>query len=79
MIKYNKGTTELKGSLGEITADLTIITKAVYETIAEQRGEDFAKQRIEDAYKRAFMTEEELDREIKERVESILRKIGRII
>lgn len=72
MIKCNKGIVEIEGrSFGEIEADLTILIKATYEIIAEKKGENYAKQRIETVYKRAFMSKEEL-------IKELLRTIGMI-
>ena len=72
MIKCNKGIVEIEGrSFGEIEADLTTLIKATYEIIAEKKGETYAKQRIETVYKRAFMSKEEL-------IKELLRTIGMI-
>lgn len=72
MIKCNKGIVEIEGrSFGEIEADLTTLIKTTYEIIAEKKGENYAKQRIETVYKRAFMSKEEL-------IKELLRTIGMI-
>lgn len=72
MIKCDKGIVEIEGrSFGEIEAELTTLIKGIYEIIAEKKGENYAKQRIETVYKRAFISREEL-------IKELLRTIGMI-
>ena len=63
MIKCDKGEIEIKGSFGEAETELTLLTKSIYKAICKKYGEDFAKERIQTVYKRALMTEDELDKE----------------
>lgn len=77
MIKYDKGEIEIKGSFGKVETELTLLIKSIYKAICKKYGEDFAKERIQTAYERALMTEEELDREIREGIAEILRNSER--
>lgn len=63
MIKTDKGITQIKGTKSEVLAELAITIEAVFKTTAEEVGEERAKELVETAYKRAFMSVEELEEE----------------
>lgn len=75
MIKCDKDEIEIEGSFGKVETELTLLTKSIYKAICKKYGEDFAKERIQTVHKRALMTEDELDKEIKEGIAEILRNL----
>ena len=64
MIKCDdQGKIELSGNIPMIHAELTALIQCIYKATKEKRGEDCAKEMIENDFRLAFMSEEDLRRE----------------
>lgn len=72
MIKTDGGITQIKGTKSKVLAELAITIAAVFKTTAEEVGEERAKELVKTAYERAFMSEEELEEEVKKAKKHIL-------
>ena len=80
MIKTNNGGTCINGSLAELLADYTLITKALYEALtgdAEMSvSEEKAKQLIRGAMENGLMDEDALDEKIAKLAKEFKDKMG---
>lgn len=63
MIKVDKGIVELAGSVDVIPAELICAIKAVYESLEEHYGEEYARELIDMCYADAFKSEEQIKAE----------------
>lgn len=65
MIKTEKGEIQLRGSISELLTDVTIICKAIKESIiAAGENEETAKACLQKSLDLAFMSEKDLDMEL---------------
>ena len=75
MIKgeHKDGETNVKilGRESVVLAELTCATRAIYDFIAGRRGKDTANQMLENAFRRARMSEEEIEKELAESKEIV--------
>lgn len=60
MIKTKRGITTIKGNKVEVTADFTVIASELVEVLG--------KEDVENAFKRAFMSNEELEAKLEEAI-----------
>lgn len=64
MIKCDdEGKIELSGSVNMIHAELAATIQCVYESTKKKCGEDTARKMIENDFRLAFMSEEEIEQE----------------
>lgn len=75
MINANKGMVKLEGTAVLLEAEVVTVVKALYDTLADQHGEDFAKERIERVFKAATETEQEHEFPIPESLNGLLQGI----
>ncbi len=71
MIKADRENVQIEGMTSLICAELAGIVKAVYETLAEKYDDDFARKTIAKAGQIAFMSDEELDKALEEKIKEI--------
>ena len=71
MIKADRENVQIEGMTSIICAELAGIVKAVYETLAEEYDDDFARKTIAKAGQLAFMSDEELDKAVEEKIKEI--------
>ena len=63
MIKSDMGSVEIDGVTTIIMAEFSALTKGMVESLTENYGKDEAKEMVERAYKRGFMSEKEIRKE----------------
>ena len=71
MIKADRENVQIDGMTSIICAELTSIVKAVYETLTEKYDDDFARETIARAGQIAFMSDDELDKAVEEKIKEI--------
>ena len=71
MIKTSYGKTNATGSISELLADYSSITCSLFEGLEPELGEEDAKKMLKDAFERGFMTEEEKEDRLKEKVDEL--------
>ena len=81
MIKTKKGELEISGTDTEIIADISIIIRNVYMALSKEQGETIAKLRLQRAFNRAFLSEEEIRKEAEKckKINSIFDEIIEVI
>lgn len=67
MIKADNGIIRIEGDTIDVCADLSGIVSAVYEVLSKQYDDDFAREAIARAGQVAFMSDEEMDKIVKEK------------
>lgn len=67
MIKADNGIIRIEGDTIDVCADLSGIVSAVYEVLSKQYDDDFARKAIARAGQVAFMSDEEMDKIVKEK------------
>lgn len=74
-IEHKDGETNVKNSGGEsvVLTELTCATRAIYDFIAGRRGKDTANQILQNVFRLAQMSEEELEKEFDEKKEFMKR------
>lgn len=68
MIRVERGELELRGSGHELMTELTIIIRELYQTVARETSEDFAKEMIAKAGRLAFAETSDLVAEAEEAI-----------
>lgn len=71
MIKTKAGNVTIDGTLGELLGDFVVVTAALHEAFWERHGESKSKTILEDAFKSAFKTDDELKEDIHKLIEDI--------
>lgn len=75
MIKADRENIQIEGMTSIICAELAGIVRAVYETLAEKYDDDFARKAIARAGQLAFMTEEEMNKALEEKIKEMVEKL----
>ena len=65
MIKTEKGSITINGSVTELMADFSVITNSLYKNLTEVIDEEYAREKLEDSFERGFKDEEEVVKENK--------------
>lgn len=71
MIKAERENIQIEGMTSIICAELAGIVKVVYELLAEVYDDDFARKTIARAGQIAFMSDEELDKVLEEKIKEL--------
>ena len=71
MIRVEKGTVEMRGTVNEIRADLAFALKTFRDNIKEMKDEETADEMIEDIVKMSKKDKEELEEEAKKKKEEV--------
>lgn len=71
MIKADRENIQIEGATPTVCADLSGIVRAVYEVLSEQYDDDFARKTIAKAGQIAFMSDEEMDKAVEEKIKEI--------
>lgn len=75
MIKADRENVQIEGMTSIICAELAGIVKAVYETLTEKYDDDFARKTIARAGQVAFMSDEELNKALEEKIKEMVEQI----
>lgn len=75
MIKVDKHKVHLEGDERVLAAEISMAIRSLYKVLAEQHGEDAAKEMIEHCYKRALEPQPEPKDLIKQILKDILASI----
>ena len=76
MIKANKQKVRMQGTGAKLCTELTIIVRALYEDIAKDTDENFAKFVVERAFRLGMAKPEEIEKEFKEGISRILKDLS---
>lgn len=66
MLKSEKGRITIEGPAYEVMADLSVLIRGIHKFLANEYGEETAKEFIDVSIKNSMATEEELEAEIVE-------------
>lgn len=75
MIKSNMGEVEISGTTTIILAEFSSLTKGMVESLTENYGKDWAKEMVEESYKRGLMSEKEIRKESVDILSDILESL----
>ena len=78
MIKADRENVQIEGMTSIICAELAGIVKAVYETLAEEYDDDFARKTIARAGQVAFMSDEELNKALEEKIKEMKEMVEKL-
>ena len=72
-VKHKDGEMNVKisGRESVVLAELTCVTRTIYDFIAGRRGKDTANQMLENVFRRERMSEEEIEKELAESKEIV--------
>lgn len=80
MIKCENGTVRLKGRKAELRADLSVIVRALMESLAESGdSEEEAAEKIKESVRMGLLSEEEFQKEKKELADEISKVFDAIL
>ena len=71
MIKTTKGIVEIKGTISEVLADVSIVIHSTKKFFTEKLGEETANDLITNAIEQGLMDEEEVEQKVKEKLETL--------
>ena len=69
--KDGEANVKISGRESVVLAELTCATRVIYDFIAGRRGKDTANQMLENVFRRARMSEEEIEKELAESKEIV--------
>jgi hypothetical protein len=80
MIKTKKGAVTLRGSVGELMADYMTVSKGVLQMLTDNGfAREDAIAEMENLQEHAFMTDEEIEAEMKRELAKMAKNIARIL
>lgn len=77
MIKTEKSITQMQGELRQVEAEFSVTAKAMQKCLCDQTGmtEEKAEARVMELVKRGLKSEEELKKEVEERIDKVFGRL----
>lgn len=75
MIKSDKGSVEIKGKGIDILSEWSMLTKNIYEVMSKDLPKEDVKELLDEGFKAAFLTKEEMIQRVEDKKGEFAKKI----